>query len=77
MNPMDMMQIVGRISVFKKQHPKFGMFLSSVSKSGVKKGDILEIKYKAEDGRESVANIKLTDEDIETLAMLKNMRNNQ
>ena len=77
MNPMDMMQIVGRISIFKKQHPKFGMFLSSISQNGVKKGDILEIKYKAEDGRESVANIKLTDDDIETLNMLKNMRNNQ
>ncbi len=55
----------------------FGMFLSSISQSGVRKGDVLEVKYKAEDGRESVANIKLTDDDIETLNMLKNMRNNQ
>ena len=77
MNPLDTMQLAGRLGIFKQQHPKFGMFLSSISQSGVRKGDVLEVKYKAEDGRESVANIKLTDDDIETLNMLKNMRNNQ
>ena len=45
MNPMDMMQFVSRISIFKQQHPKFGAFLSSIANSGVKEGDILEVKY--------------------------------
>ncbi len=77
MNPMDMMQFVSRISIFKQQHPKFGAFLSSIANSGVKEGDILEVKYISNEGGERVANIKLTNDDIETLNLLKNMRKSQ
>ena len=75
MNPMDMMQYVSRISIFKQQHPKFGMFLSKISNDGIREGDILEVTYKSVDGRENVANIKLTNDDVETISMIKNMRN--
>ena len=74
MNPMEMMQIVNRLNAFNKQHPKFGMFLKSVADSVVKEGDILELKYIPQDGKEKAANIKLTSEDIETINMLKNLK---
>lgn len=75
MNPMDMMQFVGRIGIFKKQHPKFGMFLKSVASKGLTEGSIMEVKFKATDGKEYVANIKMTPEDIETINMLKQSAN--
>lgn len=74
MNPMDMMQIAGRINIFKQQHPKFGMFLSKISGDGIKEGDVLEIKYKSVEDKEIVSNIKLTNDDIESFDMLKELR---
>jgi hypothetical protein len=73
MNPMDMMQLAGRLSIFKQQHPKFGKFLKSVAAKGITEGSIMEIKFKATDGNEYVANIKMTPEDIETINMIKDI----
>lgn len=75
-NPMGMMQIVGRINIFRQQHPKFEKFLRSVSAKGLTEGSIMEMKFKSVDGEEYVANIKLTAEDIETIQMLRTMGRN-
>ncbi len=73
MNPMDMMQLAGRLGIFKKQHPKFGKFLKAVAAKGLTEGSVMEVKFKSTDEKEYVANIKLTPEDIETINMIKNM----
>ena len=73
MNPMDMMQIAGRIGTFKQQHPKFGKFIKSVARKGLTEGSIMEVKFKSTDGEEYVANIKMTAEDIETINMIRDM----
>jgi hypothetical protein len=73
MNPMDMMQLAGRLGTFKQQHPKFGKFLKSVASKGITEGAVMEIKFKAVDGQEYVSNIRLTKEDIETIQMIKSM----
>ncbi|MCR5213509.1 MAG: hypothetical protein K6E10_03775 [Eubacterium sp.] len=77
MNPMDMMQIAGRLGTFNEQHPKFGLFLKSVAASGLEEGTILEVKVKKPDGQEYVSNIKMTREDVETVEMIKNLGKNQ
>lgn len=76
MNPMDMMQFAGRLNIFRQQHPKFGKFLKSVASKGITEGSIMEVKFKATDGEEYLANIKLTAEDIETISMIKGMGRN-
>ena len=38
MNPLDTMQLAGRLGIFKQQHPKFGMFLKSVASKGLEEG---------------------------------------
>ena len=73
MNPMDMMQFAGRIGIFKKQHPKFRLFLKSVASKGLTEGSIMEVKFKAVDGEEYIANIKMTEDDIQTINMIKEM----
>ena len=73
MNPMDMMQLAGRLGSFKQQHPKFGKFLKSVASKGITEGAVMEIKFKAVDGQEYVSNIRLTKEDIDTIQMIKTM----
>ena len=73
MNPLDTMQLAGRLSIFKQQHPKFGMFLKSVANKGLEEGSIMEVKFKAVDGEEYLANIKLTGDDIKTLEIIKGL----
>ena len=74
MNPMDMMQIAGRLSTFNEQHPKFGLFVKSVAASGLKEGTIIEVKVKEPDGQEYISNIRMTKEDAETVEMLKGLK---
>lgn len=76
MNPMLMMQFAGRLGKFKEQHPKFGMFLKSVANKGITAGSVMEVKFTSVDGQEYRANIKMTDDDIETINMIKSMSQN-
>jgi hypothetical protein len=73
MNPMEMMKLAGRLGIFKQQHPKFGKFLKAVAAKGLTEGSVMEVKFKATDGKEYVANIKMTPEDIETIDMIRSM----
>jgi hypothetical protein len=73
MNPMDMMQLAGRLGTFRQQHPKFGKFLKSVAAKGLTEGSIMEVKFRDTDGEEYLANIKLTKEDLETIDIIKSM----
>jgi len=73
MNPLDTMQLAGRLGIFKNQHPKFGKFLKSVAGKGLEEGSVMEVRFRAVDGEEYLANIKLTKEDVETLDIIKNM----
>ena len=70
---MDMMQLAGRLGTFRQQHPKFGKFLKSVAAKGLTEGSIMEVKFRATDGEEYLANIKLTKEDLETIDIIKSM----
>ena len=76
MNPIDMVQLAGRLSTFKQQHPKFGRFIKSVAAKGLTEGSVMEVKFRATDGEEYVANIKMTQDDIETINMIRNMGHN-
>jgi|UPI00048A3CB5 hypothetical protein len=73
MNPMDMMQIAGRLGTFNQQHPKFGAFLKAVAAKGLTEGTVMDVKFTATDGQEYVANIRMTAEDIETINMIREM----
>ena len=72
MNPIAMMQVAGRIKIFKEQHPKALAFIQSVSEGDLREGTIIEVKVTTPEGKESVSNIKLTKDDIETFNLLKN-----
>ena len=71
MNPIAMMQVAGRIKIFKEQHPKALAFIQSVSEGDLREGTVIEVKVTTPEGKESVSNIKLTKDDIETFNLLK------
>lgn len=76
-NPLKMMkireQMQERMQIFGQQHPRFGQFLS-VAGQAMTEGTVLEIKVTAPGERDLVTNIRLTAEDIETLRMIREMR---
>ena len=74
MNPMDIMQLGGRLQTFSNQHPKFGAFLREAGTDAMREGSILEMKVTSPEGKEYVTNLRLTAEDVETISMIRNMR---
>ena len=74
MNPLDMMQLGGRLQTFSQQHPRFGDFLRESAKDAMREGSILEMKVTSPEGKEYITNIKLTPEDVETINLIRSMR---
>ncbi len=73
-NPMHMMKYKERLDKFNQQHPKFGQFIMAAASQGAEVGSVVEIKITRPDGREMVSNIRLTEDDIETLQMVKDFQ---
>ena len=69
-NPVEMLQIGGRIQTFKEQHPRIPAFIKTVGKDAIKEGAVIEVKVTSVEGDEYVTNIRLTAEDIEMLKVL-------
>ncbi len=74
LNPMALMQLSGRFSIFSEQHPKIPMFIKAVGANAVNVGSIIEVKVTSPDGQEYVTNMKVTPEDMETVEMIKHMK---
>ncbi len=76
MNPIAMMQAAGRIKIFQEQHPKALAFIKSVSEGDIREGSVIEVKVITPEGKESVSNIKVTKDDMETFNLFKNNSGN-
>ena len=72
MNHIAMMQAAGRIKIFQEQYPKAIAFIQSISNGDLREGSVIELKVTTPEGKESVSNIRLTKEDIETFNLFKN-----
>ncbi len=69
-NPMNLMKLKGRLDVFNRQHPKFSPFCKAVNRQILEPGMILEIKAKGTDGKTLETNLRMTEDDVETLKMI-------
>ncbi len=59
---------------FEQRHPKVPLFLKAVSSAGFSEDSIIEISVKNPDGQNFCSNIKVSQEDLEMLAKLKELR---
>ena len=73
-NPMQLVQLAERLRIFKSQHPKVLEFLHAVARDNIQPGVVMELRVTVLDGKVSVTNIKLTQEDIETFEILKGIK---
>ena len=64
------------IDNFRSEHPKFTPFLNAVYQNALRKDGILEITATSPEGKAFTTNLKLTDNDMELLQLLKELRGN-
>ena len=74
MNPMAIMQLAQRWSVFRSDHPKFVPFVNAAKDFVMKEGSILELKVTDPDGKIVTTNIRVTANDVETFRMLADLK---
>lgn len=68
-NPMQLMKLKERYTLFQTQHPKIMPFLKT-AKERIDPGTMIELKITTSDGKTMNAGLKLTADDIRTLEML-------
>lgn len=72
MNPMAIMKMKGMLDKFKANHPKVPMFFQSASQC-VGEGSVIDINVTTADGKNICTNMKVTKEDLELIAQLKEL----
>ncbi len=73
-NPLQFMQLAERLKIFRDQHPRVLDFIQAVGRNNLQPGVILELRVTDLDGKVSVTNMRLTEEDIETIGIIKNLK---
>ena len=68
------MQLAERLKIFRDQHPRVLDFIQAVGRNNLQPGVILELRVTDLDGKVSVTNMRLTEEDIETIGIIKNLK---
>ena len=73
MNPMTMMKISGMVKEFQGRHTKvFPFFRDTANSIGI--DSIIEMKITTAEGKVLQTNMKVTQEDLELIAQLKQMQ---
>lgn len=73
-NPRKIAQLKDRYQLFQTEHPKVMPFLSAVGNNAIDVGSVLEMKVADPNGREYKCNIRLTQDDLETYQMLRELK---
>ena len=69
-NPLMLLKAKERLAVFQKDHPKVLPFFSMIKDRTLEEGTVYELKATTPDGHSYVTNIRLTQNDLETIQML-------
>ena len=75
-NPMQFMQLADRLRIFQSQHPRVIDFLRDVGRNSLEPGVVMELRVTDNNAMTSVTNIRLTQEDMETIEIIKNLKGN-
>ena len=75
-NPATAMKLMGAGNKFKSNHPKFTAFLNAVFSGGMPEGTIIEITVTKPDQAPITSNMRVTQEDLELVEMLKELGKN-
>lgn len=71
---MEMMKVATRMKKFQEQHPKAIAFLQFVGQNAIKEDSVIAVKVTDPEGKEYESNIRITADDLETIQILKSMK---
>ncbi len=72
-NPTIIFQMKSMWERFERNHPKFPRFLSVVGRECLQAGTVLEISVTKPDGENITSNIRLTEDDMELFAAIRDL----
>ena len=72
-NPAMIFQIKNMWESFQQNHPKFPRFLQVVGRECIQEGTVIEISVTKANGENLTSNIKLNAEDMELIAMMRDL----
>ena len=70
LNPLAILKLKERLEIFRSDHPRVEPFFQLLREQTLIEGTVYEMKAVTPDGKEYVANIRLTANDIETMKIL-------
>jgi hypothetical protein len=73
-NPVALLKLKDRLEIFRSEHPRVSPFFHAIKDDGLEEGSVLELRVIKNDEREMVTNIRLTQNDIETIQMLGKLK---
>ena len=73
-NPLQFMQLAERLRIFKQQHPKVLDFIQAIGRNNLQPGVVLELRVTELEGKVTVTNMRLTEEEIETIGIIRNIK---
>lgn len=74
MNPQAVMQLIGALATFKKEHPKFAGFIELIIKNGICEDSVIEVTVTRPGEEPVTANMKVKQSDLDLIQLLKNFR---
>ncbi len=69
-NPADIFKFRQRLSIFNEQHPRVMPFMQAAA-GKIAEGAVIEVTVTSPAGESITSNIKITADDLETIAMLQ------
>jgi hypothetical protein len=69
LDKMILNEIKKRLDLFKNDHPKVVPFLEMLKEKAAREGTVVEMRVTDPEGNEYVSNIRLTQNDVETIKL--------
>ena len=73
-NPLDILKIKNKLNDFRDRHPGFTRFVDTLRRKGLPEGTVFEIKVTMPDQETMTTNFRVSQEDIELLRTLSDLR---
>ena len=70
LNPLSLLQLKDSIHQFRREHPKVSKFFTTIRREALMPGTVMELTVKDPQGKERVANMRLTENDVKMIGMM-------
>ena len=73
-NPIQLLKMKDLLNSFRRRHPGVSGFIDAVRAEGLPEGSVLDLKITFPEGKSMATNIRVSDEDIELIRAISQLR---